>query len=564
MVFTLLCVILWIIPAGLSDLSGPDETRYVLVAREWLAGDNPLALTLHGRPYDQKPPLAFILIALMLKGSGGEIASLAVRLPSILLGTAGVLATWMVGRRLFGSRAGFLAGLVLATSPQWMIDTLTAELNVSFSGWITLSLACWFLRGEGRLSVARAAAMWALAAAAFFTKGPLAILVIVGVLLAECGVRRSFSPLQEAWLWQGLMFLGTLVAGWLLAQDASFGPSFVKGQVAGETIGRFLHGDHQAPFWFYPPRLFASIMFPWALLLVPVGLGMARGRAGDPPEAWVLALGWVLLPLLVLTLASGKRESYMLPLLPGLSLLVGRHLDGFLARGQPTERVSVALSAFAALLSVALAACSVLLACRPRLLAVLRLEPPPWAWGTTALLAVVAASVAWCCHAGRARPEIPVLATAALLLLYGFGRLAVVAPALDHVKSSRGFAEFAGEFLKANNVPPVLGLLDRASKPEYHVYGRYERMPLKLEDVVPGARDLPAVIAARAKDWDDPAALEQRMAWAGYALAAQKSASGDMLALYARVDVAPRPTVPGCSCESLHALGRPVHAFARQ
>ena len=48
-------------------------------------------------------------------------SELAARLPAALLGLAGVVVTYFLGRRMFGERAGFLGAVVLATSPLYII-----------------------------------------------------------------------------------------------------------------------------------------------------------------------------------------------------------------------------------------------------------------------------------------------------------------------------------------------------------------------------------------------------------------------------------------------------------
>ena len=62
-----LCLGLWAWTCGLWDLWGPDEARYVQIAKELLPRRNWFLLTLHGQPYDEKPPLPFWMLAGMLK-----------------------------------------------------------------------------------------------------------------------------------------------------------------------------------------------------------------------------------------------------------------------------------------------------------------------------------------------------------------------------------------------------------------------------------------------------------------------------------------------------------------
>src|SRR5437773_10048216 len=94
-------------------LLDPDEGLYASIAREMLERGDWAIPHINGLPYLEKPPLYFWLTA----GTFGLFgySEWAVRLWSALSALGAVLLTWRIGLHLYGSRAGLLAGLALAT-----------------------------------------------------------------------------------------------------------------------------------------------------------------------------------------------------------------------------------------------------------------------------------------------------------------------------------------------------------------------------------------------------------------------------------------------------------------
>ena len=109
------CFLLYFINLGRWDLWNPDEPRYAQVAREMIQGGDWILMHFNGAVYPDKPPLFFWLIALSSFLWNG-FTSFSVRFPSALFGTLTVVSTFFIGRRLYGSRIGFLSGLILATT----------------------------------------------------------------------------------------------------------------------------------------------------------------------------------------------------------------------------------------------------------------------------------------------------------------------------------------------------------------------------------------------------------------------------------------------------------------
>lgn len=101
---------------GARDIWEPNEDEYVQVNREMVRDGHWIYPTVNGRPHSIKPPL-FDWIGSAFAVANGEVTEHNSRLPSAIAAAAGMLILYFLGRRLFGTRAGFLSALILERHP---------------------------------------------------------------------------------------------------------------------------------------------------------------------------------------------------------------------------------------------------------------------------------------------------------------------------------------------------------------------------------------------------------------------------------------------------------------
>ena len=88
-------------------------------------------------------------------------------------------------------------------------------------------------------------------------------------------------------------------------------------------------GGHAQPFWYYLPVLVLHF-FPMSLAYLGAWRGWIRGfRERD--ARLLLLLGWSLLVVFFFSLAGGKREVYLMPMLPMLALALAPSLQASVA-----------------------------------------------------------------------------------------------------------------------------------------------------------------------------------------------------------------------------------------
>ena len=99
---------------GTRITSLEDEARYALKARTMLETGDWLLPRVDGEVQMQKSPL-FMWVIAVLSLPGRKVTELTATLPSALSAIAGIGVILLLGRRMFGARAGLLAAFSLAT-----------------------------------------------------------------------------------------------------------------------------------------------------------------------------------------------------------------------------------------------------------------------------------------------------------------------------------------------------------------------------------------------------------------------------------------------------------------
>lgn len=478
----LMVLLLWGITCGLWDLRGADEGRYALVGKELLGRSNWLPLTLQGEPYDQKPPLPFWIFAGMTALNGGEISAWILRLPSILFAAITLICTFWIGRVRLGRSAGLVAAITLMTSAQFIDDAPTVELNMMFTGWITMSLAAWLTRPDlERMSLSRTVFMWVALACAFFTKGPLAIIIVLIAVITEAIGHRSWKVFRASSPFIGLPLLLAAIGGWLWAQKLAAGGEFVTGQIQGQTVDRFLHGSHEEPFYYYIPRIFTSIFAPWGVFLIPASILLWKQRKFRP-LALDPILGLVGVTFLILCIANGKRQSYLMPLMPGMALIVGWFITRPGWREAMHPRIALALRGILLMMAVILICGGTMILLRLDLAWDMKFYAMKWQLGVSVLLGAACILLTQYTKSLLPSRSRVFIELAAVMLIIAAVNFVLLKPAHNPDSTTRIFANQLDGLLHELGKEKLVYAVNKAEKPEYHVYGNYKVHPLNDRD----------------------------------------------------------------------------------
>jgi len=306
----LLASSLVLVALGRDAIRDFDEAAYARIARGMARGGPLLSPQLDGAYYPDKPPLLYWLMAGSMRLFGVNAA--AARLPSALLGIAGVVAAYLIGRRLRGREAGLVAALALATSPFWLEYSREAMMDVA----LTTALAFALL---GLLRQRSLLFGLALGTAAMF-KGPAAVSGLAVACAAAVFDWRRFGRT----ILLGLPVAALVALPWHLHQLALHGAAFGDYYLGFNVLARFstpLEG-HRGPIWYHLHRLFTNRFAPlhWlsAFLLVPFTIRAFREQERTNDRLLALAF-WV--PLLIFSIARTRLAWYSLPVVPPMMVI---------------------------------------------------------------------------------------------------------------------------------------------------------------------------------------------------------------------------------------------------
>ncbi len=304
-------------PAG-SGLAEPDEARYAEIPREMLAAGDLVVPRLDGLPYFEKPPLLYWANAASFRLFGRT--PWAARLPTRLagLGTALVLVLAVAARR--GRREGLTAGVLLLVSP---IGFLMARTNLTdglltffFTATLVAGRAAIERRQQGRRWLGAAALTGAAAAAAFLTKG-LVALALPGAILFLWAVAtgRASGLLALAASPASPVFLALAVPWFLMVERRH--PGFLRFFFIHEHFERFATGAAKRPgpiFYFVP--VFVLGFLP-GLAFFAAGIRKAWRRS----EEGFFFLLWFAVVFVFFSVSRSKLPPYLFPAIPAAAAL---------------------------------------------------------------------------------------------------------------------------------------------------------------------------------------------------------------------------------------------------
>jgi 4-amino-4-deoxy-L-arabinose transferase-like glycosyltransferase len=436
-------------------LWGADEPREAEIAREMYVSGDWVVPRLDGRPFLEKPPLTH-WAAVAVFGAIGRPSAQWCRVPSAFWGMLGTVACFWLASMLFGRRVGVLAAFVLATSQEWLLDTHTLLADAPLAAGVAWSLALFWYgyasasRGRGRVAYLLAAGATGVA---FLAKGPIALALPAAGVLVFLAWRKELRKVIPVFHPANVAVLAALAVPWLVLLRLRAGDTVFHTFFWDNMVLRFFStsADHAAPPWGYAVGLF-GVMVPWALFIPPVAYGLARpGRFVDDgrKRSWQFLVSTIVGPLVLLSLASAKRPSYLLPLMPALAIAIAAWLDGALQECEArwTRIWRVAGVWVVGAMALATWGFSGYLA--------LQQERGVW-WSLLGFAAAVIAIAALACWLRRREAQrVPVLAAGLALLT----SLSLVSPSTFHaIDARRGYAT-------------LTAALDRVVVPGSRVFG---------------------------------------------------------------------------------------------
>jgi 4-amino-4-deoxy-L-arabinose transferase-like glycosyltransferase len=334
---------------GAIGLLGPDEPRYVWIARAMAQTGDWVTPRLYGQPWFEKPILYYWLAAIgFLLHLPAEWAA---RLPSAFAAlVAAVAIGWLASQ--FWKRDSPEA--TLASTPNILSPALFAPLlfattvgaigfsraatpDMLFSAFIALAMACAadVLRTRNLLRSSASprttphsdsfllALFGAFLGFAVLAKGPAAIILAGGAIVLWAIASKQWLALLRFLHPYALASFCLIALPWYIL-CALRNPDFLRVFIFQHNFERYLTPvfQHPQPFWFFVPITLLALL-PWTAALWPLAqeaLRLWREKSWQASPGFFFAC-WAVFPVAFFSFSQSKLPSYILPAVAPLALL---------------------------------------------------------------------------------------------------------------------------------------------------------------------------------------------------------------------------------------------------
>ncbi len=329
LILVFLCLFLFVFKLGEPSLFETDEYIYTKLAKEVVESGDLLTLHLDGKKWFIHPPLYMWLTAITgaIFGFGEFIA----RMWCALFGVGLVIVIYFFGKLLFNGRAGFVAGLILATSLQFIIQSRLAIFDVPLIFFITLAVYFFFAAytsSQKNLYYL----FYAFMGLGILTKGPIAAILPISIILLYIALRKEFNVLKEAKIVSGLLLTVLVGGSWYIAQLMVNGREFWDIAIMYYTFGRYfgIVETHTGPFYFYIPVLFLGFL-PWSPFIPATVAFLIKERER---KECLFVLTWISFVFIFFSLAGTKLPGYIMSIYPFLALSLAGAFDHYMSSGE--------------------------------------------------------------------------------------------------------------------------------------------------------------------------------------------------------------------------------------
>jgi 4-amino-4-deoxy-L-arabinose transferase-like glycosyltransferase len=299
-----------------------------VTAREVLESGDWVLPTFNGQPRINKTPLSYWLVAGLAKITG-KVDEFAARAPSALFAFLSAAAVLYFVNRWISFRVAAISTGVWVTSLSYIRCSHSARPDMALAFFTTVCLMSFYSAVTARTrknQVIYMLVFWVSFGLGNLAKGPAPVVYVFVPILAYIVILRQWKIIRQLLPVAGLIITTVIMLPWPLAIVHRMNWDLVvwKREFFDRLFGGYEAGHYR--IYYYLGMMFKYIT-PWVAFL-PMALAAPFYRRWEEKQPVMKFLWlWFVTILVFLTIDAGKRQHYILPLMPAMAVLIGILLD---------------------------------------------------------------------------------------------------------------------------------------------------------------------------------------------------------------------------------------------
>ena len=324
-----LCLICFFISLNILPPLDRDESRYIQSTVQMLESNDFVNINFLDTPRLKKPPGIYWLQAM----SATFIKNIffldspplwSFRLPSAIGASVSIWITFLLGQLLFGRAQGFIASLLLISSPLLIIESHVAKTDSAllasflFVLYILAKIIFYIEQNIKKPSDITILAAWVVLSFSFLIKGPIALFILFLLILFFRFSRepinyKNFKPVI------GIVIFIIIVFPWFMFVQSGNNTDIFLNSIKKDMLLKLIsvQESHGAPPGSY---LLSSFLTAWpiTLFIFPTVIWVFNNKKNKPVKFLLCSLlpSWLFFEIM-----PTKLLHYILPLLPSLAIL---------------------------------------------------------------------------------------------------------------------------------------------------------------------------------------------------------------------------------------------------
>lgn len=331
---------LWGYISGLNIDVTRDAGKYATVAKEIYQNGNVINLTVHGEPYDQKPPLLFWLGAVGF--SIGHISNFWFKFPVLLLVFLGIYWAFQLGKSLYNQRVGFITAVMLFFSLIYSMYSMDIHTDTPLQAFVTLAL--WqlfeFIKTKKHKH-------WILGftgiGLAMLSKGPIGAAIPAFAVVGHLLLKKDFKTLIDYRWYAGIALSLLIVSPALIGLMNQFGWKGIRFFFWDNNVGRITGSYVKAindPLFYVHNLLY--LFLPWSLLFFISAFYEFKLQIKNKfrtAEYFTFTGIWIY--FIILNSASSQLPNYIFSIMPLIAVLTAKWTDISIQKNQLLFRIFI-------------------------------------------------------------------------------------------------------------------------------------------------------------------------------------------------------------------------------